>query len=418
MNLKTLKGETYKGRLLLDYLRSLTSIRSSCEVVYSHAVADELLYFNFDADKLETVADLVIEVTRQQYPNLQVPPHSRWRHLESANINRLSLLNDKVPKELQAKSAVELAIVSVLLDAGAGSSWQYFDCLSDSILTKSEGLAAASFNLFMLGLFSSNSNNLYQVDALGLQNISEEVFASGLQMSDKNILLGLGARLNLLQSLGVCIQKHPDYFSDYDESPRLGNIVDYWLSKQQNNSISMTIIFATLLDAFAEIWPGRYLLDEINLGDVWPYTLTQNNLNPIGYIPFHKLTQWLCYSLIEPLQNLGLTVTDLDKLTGLPEYRNGGLFVDMQVLVPKNRDMYNLKHSVGSEFIVEWRAMTVALLDKLAIIIREKLELNSEQLPLASILQGGTWLAGRLVAAKLRPDASPPFKIDSDGTVF
>jgi len=41
-------------------------------------------------------------------------------------------------------------------------------------------------------------------------------------------------------------------------------------------------------------------------------------------VPFHKLTQWLTYSLLEPLETAGLTVVNLDELTALPEYRNGG----------------------------------------------------------------------------------------------
>jgi hypothetical protein len=39
-------------------------------------------------------------------------------------------------------------------------------------------------------------------------------------------------------------------------------------------------------------------------------------------------------------------------------------------------------------------------------------------LPLARILQGGTWAAGRTIAKRLRPDGGPPLKIISDGTVF
>ena len=51
-----------------------------------------------------------------------------------------------------------------------------------------------------------------------------------------------------------------------------------------------------------------------------------------GLVPLHKLSQWLAYSLIEPLQTSGIGVTDIDGLTGLAEYRNGGLFVDTGVL--------------------------------------------------------------------------------------
>jgi len=39
-------------------------------------------------------------------------------------------------------------------------------------------------------------------------------------------------------------------------------------------------------------------------------------------MPFHKLSQWLTYSLLEPFEWAGVRIHRLDELTGLPEYRN------------------------------------------------------------------------------------------------
>ena len=50
--------------------------------------------------------------------------------------------------------------------------------------------------------------------------------------------------------------------------------------------------------------------------------------------------------------------------------------------------------------------------------IRQIENLNAESFPLAKMLEGGTWHAGRKIAKKLREDGSPPFKLKSDGTVF
>jgi hypothetical protein len=41
-----------------------------------------------------------------------------------------------------------------------------------------------------------------------------------------------------------------------------------------------------------------------------------------------------------------------------------------------------------------------------------------QDLPLAKVLQGGTWAAGRQIAADRRPQGRPPIQIISDGTVF
>jgi len=135
-------------------------------------------------------------------------------------------------------------------------------------------------------------------------------------------------------------------------------------------------------------------------------------------VPLHKLSQWMTYSLIEPLQRAGLTVADIDGLTGLAEYRNGGLFVDGGVLVLRDAEDAARAHEVDSPLVVEWRALTVALLDRLAVVIRQRLNTDAETLPLAKILEGGTWAAGRKLAFERRPDGSPPLRIISDGTVF
>jgi len=135
-------------------------------------------------------------------------------------------------------------------------------------------------------------------------------------------------------------------------------------------------------------------------------------------VPIHKLSQWLSYSLIEPLQWSGIAVTDIDGLTGLAEYRNGGLFVDSGVLRLRNPEEAIHPNPVDSELVVEWRALTVALLDEVAVLIRARGGLTIDDFPLARVLEGGTWAAGRRLARDKRPDGSPPIAVASDGTVF
>ena len=118
------------------------------------------------------------------------------------------------------------------------------------------------------------------------------------------------------------------------------------------------------------------------------------------------------------VQRAGFTVSDIDGLTGLAEYRNGGLFVDASVLNLHDPLQILQAHDVASELVVEWRSLTVALLDRLADVIRGRLGMNAETLPLARILEGGTWAAGRAIALEKREGGTPPITVVSDGTVF
>ena len=123
----------------------------------------------------------------------------------------------------------------------------------------------------------------------------------------------------------------------------------------------------------------------------------------------------MTYSLFEPFEWAGATLTERDALTALPEYRNGGLLLDTGVITWRDSADALGAWDVGSELVVEWRALTVALIDELAPRVRAML--GTPGLPLACILEGGTWAAGRALAREKR-NGSPPFAVNSDGTVF
>jgi hypothetical protein len=144
----------------------------------------------------------------------------------------------------------------------------------------------------------------------------------------------------------------------------------------------------------------------------------RGNTTKYGLIAFHKLSQWMTYSLVEPLEEAGITITGVEGLTGLPEYRNGGLLLDSGVLSFKNPHEGTVAHGPESDLIIEWRALTVFLLDKIGAEVQKRLGRTPQDFPLAKVLEGGTWAAGRKIAAMNRAGGTPPLNIKSDGTVF
>jgi len=365
----------------------------------------------------------VIQVTRQAYPDLQIPFHSRWRHFEvGTHPQRLMQLDQRLaqltPLE-KAEAKFDLAITSVLLDAGAGNTWQYIEPETGEVFCRSEGLAIASFNLFCNGLFSSDRQSL-QADATGLRRLTEADLAQGFQVTLDNPLLGLQGRLRLLQNLGEVLQHHPDLFGAElinGGQPRPGHLVRYLVNQAVDGKLPANAVLQAVLAGLGEIWAGRIAIAHVNLGDVWVHSALRDTGLGSHLVPFHKLSQWLTYSLLEPLQELGLEITALDQLTGLPEYRNGGLCLDLGLIEAKRAAIVKDPHLPQSEVIVEWRALTVILLDHIAAAICTQLGMDEITLPLVKVLQGGTWSAGRQIAARLR-DGTPPIQLESDGTVF
>ena len=401
-------------------LLSASAVRERAHRMLALGLDDKLPHFRVHPEKMDGVVDLVLQTTRDAYPSLDVPFHSRWRHFVVNGDNRWAAIAGQArwrDAAARARAEFDLAIVSVFLDAGAGPTWRYRDPNSGLAVGRSEGLALASLVMFESGAFSANAGEPLRADGTALASLSVDDVARGLQVSDANPLVGLDGRVELLRSLGKLVASKGDIFGRHD-APRPGGLFDQLASRAENGRLPASIILSELLQQLGPIWPSRLSLGGIALGDCWRHPALTADDATNGLVPLHKLSQWLAYSLIEPLQTAGVEVVDIDGLTGLAEYRNGGLFIDSGVLAFRDPNDAQREHEVSSTLIVEWRALTVALLDRLADGVRKRLGLDTQSLPLAKVLEGGSWATGRRLARERRADASPPVKVISDGTVF
>lgn len=402
----------------IAYLRTPRAIRERCAMVFAASERGETEHFALDLTKLSACTHFVAVVMQDNYPKGDVPFHARWRHFAVGGVDRWKPLARRFvgrPAIDIARAAYDLAIVSVLLDAGSGPDWKYKEPGTGAVFTRSEGLAVASLDMFAAGAFSADADDPLRVDAAPLQALSVETLARGFQVAADNPLVGLEGRVGLLQALGRAIASQPALFG---REARLGGLADHLVSQAKGGVLQAEAILVAVLEGLGPVWPARTVLGGINLGDVGRHRAAKTGDRSVGLVPFHKLSQWLSYSLIEPLEWHGLKVTALDALTGLPEYRNGGLFVDAGVIVPKHAAVLAQPHEATSELVVEWRALTICLLDRLAEAMRAELRLDAERLPLAKVLEGGTWAAGRRIAREKRADGRPPITVISDGTVF
>ncbi|KAI1749143.1 hypothetical protein F4782DRAFT_317541 [Xylaria castorea] len=465
------------------YLRSLGAVRERCKVITEKALANQLNHFDVDLDKFPDVVQFVCRIIKRDYdaPFHSIPGHGRYQHFAVGGRDRIahlmSTFDATIDNTEKCRRLIDLFLVSVLLDAGAGTEWSFKSADSGKVYRRSEGLAIASLEMFKAGIFSGDPNNRYQVDKDGLRKLTVEQLAKGLQSRPGNEVAGLEGRAQLLLRLGDALAEKKDFFG---EAGRPGDMIDYLLAHPTTQASSSPIIvlpvlWNVLMSGLAPIWPSsRTAINGVSLGDAWPCAAmpqvqqrnrtTSSGSSPPTFspfpstthsqagsgateaweaiLPFHKLTQWLTYSLMQPMQSvLKIQFAGTELLTGLPEYRNGGLFVDMGVLTLKDKDMergldHYKKHShrtgakgvevapmfdPGDDVIVEWRGVTVGFLDKLCadvnVALRE--DLAGGELTLAQLLEAGSWKGGRELAEVSRPNTKePPILIDSDGTVF
>ncbi|KAF2851913.1 DUF1688-domain-containing protein [Plenodomus tracheiphilus IPT5] len=425
----------------VTYLLSLGAVRDRAKLVGEAAQAGKLSHFDVHEDRLSDAADLVTSVIKRDFGPSSfhtIPSHGRWQHFEVGNVPR-------VAKELESwkkngaddleltRRLIDLFFVSVLLDAGAGDHWRYNEPGTDRTYERSEGIAVASFYMFKSLAFATKKDEKAPiVDGNGLAQLTTQALAEGFHISESNPILGLESRADLLRSLGKSLLAQPEIFG---KEGRPGNVVDYMTKSTKDASKLDVLVFWDILQTLLiPCWPkDRTSVNGKPIGDAWPLSTlktisSSTTADETDFIqPFHKLTQWLAYSLMVPFQRiLKLEWINTDALTALPEYRNGGLFIDLEVLTLKKESLdRGLKASGGSlpmfkagdDVVVEWRAMTLVLVDKLYSMVLERMD--GAHLSMAQLLEAGTWKSGREMAAKKRPETkSSPIIIESDGTVF
>lgn len=246
-----------------------------------------------------------------------IPPHGRWRHFLANSTDRLTPLidswSDSSPLEI-ARRLVDLFVVAVLMDAGAGDVWSFHEDSTGQKIGRSEGLAVGTLWAFKAGLFSSDPKQKHKVDADGLSRLTTEKVAAAMQSGPGNEMAGLEGRAQVLQKLGSVLGSGRYFPPDSPASPpRPGNMIDQFLSHSESTplprpvmkgeiSLPVSALWEVVVskEGLAGVWPeeGRVKIGGKMIGDVWECHSLKRETGD-GYISFHKLSQWLTYSLIE-----------------------------------------------------------------------------------------------------------------------
>ncbi|MBV9984412.1 DUF1688 family protein, partial [Bradyrhizobium sp.] len=200
-------------------LLTAEAVRSRAAMMLAAGLRNDLVHFRIDLDRMDDVADAVLATIDKAYPSQKIPFHARWRHFVVDGADRWAYIADRVSwpdAATRARAEFDLAIVSVLLDAGAGAAWRYRDERSGKTIGRSEGLAIASLDMFASGAFSADANHPYRADAAKLADLSAAALERGFQVGAGNPLVGLEGRADLLRRLGRLLGDRKDVFGRND----------------------------------------------------------------------------------------------------------------------------------------------------------------------------------------------------------
>lgn len=253
----------------IDAARALLSaqaVRARARAMLRLCEADQLAHWRLDRAKLPDIADFTLAVMRENYPGLDIPFHARWRHFAAGGRDRWGAIAARVnwkDAASRARAEFDLAIVSVLLDAGAGAAWRYRE--TDGVVSsRSEGLAIASLDMFASGLFSLRRDEPLRADAERLASLTARDLATGFQVECNNPLVGMAGRVDLLNRLGRACLAAPEVFARHDNA-RPGGLFDVLVAPR----LAADAILAAVLAHLGPIWPSRLTLAGVPLGDAW-----------------------------------------------------------------------------------------------------------------------------------------------------
>ncbi|WP_162009421.1 DUF1688 family protein [Labrenzia sp. CE80] len=366
-------------------------------------------------ERLQTAVNWASAEIEMNYPDHQIPPLGCWRQFESGAMDRWGMLAGArcfQSAEEMLKSAGDLAVLSAVMDVALPPDWTFVEPISGDVFDGALGRSLAALTMFAAGTFSAEPHDPLRVDAHALVRLEEAEIADGLQLNELEDSSEISQLTALLRRLGETIGLRPDLFELNDEV-RPGCLLQNLSAQSTDGVLKATDIVDGLLDGLSPLWQGGAMLDEVILGDTWQHTSSMQAMSVSDLVPFHLPALAIFYSFIEPLAWVGLSVSDLETVSGLANLEHAALFLACGV-IEFETDTSETSHKQA----VELRAMTLCLLSELAKRLRSELDADETSLPLTCVQEGGTLPAGRAIARK-NPEAwRKASKILGDGGVF
>ncbi|WP_305988874.1 DUF1688 family protein [Roseibium sp. MMSF_3544] len=376
-----------------------------------------LKHVEVDLSKLSDALLMVLETTKENYPEFHIPPYGVWRDFEAGGIDRWAALASARSfegAEQMLTSAADLAVLSAYMKTMHPVGWHYEDRMTETRVSGKQASALAAFHMFASGSFSSEMTDPYRVDAETLIRMEKDELAFGLQWDLQDDTDLLEALQQHLKRLGEALALRSDFFSEgYFTRPGLLMVR---LAREGGGAVSALKLMDRLLEALAPVWLGGAEAGDISLGDSFRHSGGTGSSEATVF-PFHLAAQDMVYSLVEPFAWAGLEVEDLNLLAVPADDTHAAVFVKTGVLKIKDGPEAPTEESVRDRMI-EIRAITMALTDKLADLLRSELDVTAEQLPLTCILEGGTSRAGNHVLQQSSPGTDKLGRFLNPGAVF
>lgn len=362
-------GARAEGERIASVLRTTQTVRDRCGQVLAWTRASHSPWFEVDDDALEVAARRLATLTRQLHADQGGPIAGCWRRFAAGGVDRrvwLERLLAAEPPEQRTHARIDLAVVCEYLGQVPDDSWSYAEAATGQRFTGREGLAVALWHAFCAGLFSSDPQRPLQADAAGLRGVVTDHLGLALQAGRAWAWPDLQACAIALRRLGEVLSEQPEVFGEAGRPSGLFDtlISPYGVAVPHTADIRAHDILSQLLMTLSGLTPGGAQIGGVALGDCWQHPAAHGAGE--GWVPLHARMQAITCALLEPFEWAGVQVRELSALTALADVLHGNLLLDTAVLRLRDPQSARTVWPRDAEIVIEWRALTVALLEELA----------------------------------------------------
>ena len=376
----------------VEHLHRLEVIRERVWMLLAAAERGQSDHFLLSPEAVNTVALALAKAIREApeasgAPTAAASPAlaNLWQALRQHRPAALEVLGRAVAGAdavARAKSGADLAVLHRVMEPAG--------------LPPEAGALNAVVRFFAAGGCTAGSPGAPVLDAPGLRRTlaGDGDLPLPAELGD---LLADGARRQRLEQLAEGLEKAPDVFGI---EGRFGNLLDPLLATASRSTpadgttvplaggggLAVQTVVDTPAPVIDPIVASTVSIGGRLCGDVWRHPLAWAEDRSRELVPFHALLLALTLDLVEPLQEAGAPIGDLDELPVPAGRALAGQILQLGLVRPRHAAVARLRHPPGSDIVIELRALAVALADRLVDRLRAELGRTVHDMPVVRIV--------------------------------
>lgn len=352
----------------VERLHRLETVRERAWMLLAAVERGESEHFNLSPESVSTVALALASAIRETTPDLRPPLATLWPRLQRdhpAAVERLAASVAGLDGQGRARAGADMALLALVIapdgvEPGLGALAQFF-AAGGTTTRPADGPA---------------------LNAPGLRRLLAGDTAVALPDELRPVLQDPATRQRL-ETLATGLEQDAETFG---ADGRFGTLLDRIAGPARSDGLTAQGMLDRLGPLLDPVAGSTVRIGGSIAGDIWRHPLAWADDRSRELVPFHCLLQSLVLDLVEPLAEAGIKLDGLEELTVPATRRLAADILRLGLVNPRHAAVARLRHPPGSDIVVELRALSIALADRLVDRLRQELNLTVRDLPAVRIV--------------------------------